>query len=136
VYLLMDCLNGFFQDVYAESLGVSLLMAPNGGAVSVWTSSGFTDEAPQASMNLAFFREFAARPTEPIGKIALIAKQGTTDKDVRRTWNLLGDPAMKFQIPTISHPPRTIAPVRNTGLPFKLKELCAGNSACARENKE
>jgi uncharacterized repeat protein (TIGR01451 family) len=136
VYLLMDCLNGFFQDVYAESLGVSLLMAPNGGAVSVWTSSGFTDEAPQASMNLAFFREFAAHPTEPIGKIALFAKQGTTDKDVRRTWNLLGDPAMKFQIPTVSHSVKTIAPVRNSGLPFKLREICTGDSACARENNQ
>lgn len=136
VYLLMDCLNGFFQDVYAESLGVSLLMAPNGGAVSVWTSSGFTDEAPQSSMNLAFFREFASHPTEPIGKIALFAKQGTTDKDVRRTWNLLGDPAMKFQIPTVSNSVRTIAPVINSGLPFKLKEICAGDSACAREFKK
>jgi uncharacterized repeat protein (TIGR01451 family) len=136
VYLLMDCLNGFFQDVYAESLGVSLLMAPNGGAVSVWTSSGFTDEAPQRSMNLAFFREFASHPAEPIGKMALFAKQGTTDRDVRRTWNLLGDPAMKFQIPALPHPAKTIAPVRNSGLPFKLKEICAGDSACARENQQ
>jgi hypothetical protein len=87
-------------------------------------------------MNLAFFREFASHPTEPIGKIALFAKQGTTDKDVRRTWNLLGDPAMKFQIPTVSNSVRTIAPVINSGMPFKLKEICAGDSACAREFKK
>jgi len=36
----MDCLNGFFQDVYAQPLGVTLLLAPNGGAVAVLASSG------------------------------------------------------------------------------------------------
>ena len=134
VYILMDCLNGFFQDVYAESLGVSLLMAPNGGAVSVWTSSGFTDEAPQASMNLAFFREFSAHPTEPIGKIALTAKQGTTNQDVRKTWNLLGDPAMKFQIPIVSIPAGPSVPVKRTNFPSKLYSICTGDSVCSREN--
>ena len=136
VYLLMDCLNGFFQDVYAESLGVSLLMAPNGGAVSVWTSSGFTDEAPQASMNLAFFHEFASHPSEPIGKIALFAKQGTTNKDVRRTWNLLGDPAMKFQVPTMPVPVSVSTPVKHPNLPVKFDRICPGDSACSKENKQ
>jgi hypothetical protein len=32
VYFLMDCLNGFSQDVYTESLAESLLLAPHGGA--------------------------------------------------------------------------------------------------------
>jgi uncharacterized repeat protein (TIGR01451 family) len=136
VYILMDCLNGFFQDVYAESLGVSLLMAPNGGAVSVWTSSGFTDEAPQASMNLAFFREFSSHPSEPIGKIALIAKKGTTNQDVRRTWNLLGDPAMKFQFPAASVPPSVSTPVKHTNRPFKFNDICTGDSVCSRENNK
>ena len=38
VFLIMDCLNGFFQDVYAQPLGVTLLLAPNGGAVAVLAS--------------------------------------------------------------------------------------------------
>ncbi len=51
VYLLMDCLNGFFQDVYTQSLAEALMLSPNGGAVAVWASSGFTDAQPQAFLN-------------------------------------------------------------------------------------
>ena len=40
VFLIMDCLNGFFQDVYEEPLAVSLMLAPDGGAVAVLASSG------------------------------------------------------------------------------------------------
>ena len=97
VYLVMDCLNGFFQDVYEESLGQALLLAPNGGAVAVWASSGFTNQPPQATMNLALLTQMRSFPGEPLGKMALFAKNGTTDSDVRRTWILFGDPAMKLQ---------------------------------------
>jgi len=32
----MNCLNGLFHDVYTQSLAEALMLAPNGGAVSVW----------------------------------------------------------------------------------------------------
>jgi len=96
VYLLIDCLNGLFQDVYEQSLAEALILAPNGGAVAVWASSGFTDQTPQVSMNLAFLHELATRPNEPIGQMVLKAKTSTTDNDVRRTWILFGDPSMRF----------------------------------------
>ena len=51
VFLIMNCLNGFFQDVYTESLAESLLLAKNGGAVAVWASSGLNQAAPQAQMD-------------------------------------------------------------------------------------
>jgi uncharacterized repeat protein (TIGR01451 family) len=97
VYILMDCLNGFFQDVYATSLSTSLMLAPNGGAVAVWASSGFTDAAPQATMNQALVSQWKANQTLPIGKVTLAAKLGITDADVRRTWNLFGDPLLTLQ---------------------------------------
>jgi len=119
VYLLIDCLNGLFQDVYAESLAKSLILAPNGGAVAVWASSGFTQQPPQASMQLALLQEFSAHPHEMLGLMILRAKSTTTDDDVRRTWILFGDPAMNLHFtsaasniqsppdPPISHnPPR------------------------------
>jgi uncharacterized repeat protein (TIGR01451 family) len=99
VYILMDCLNGFFQDVYATSLSTSLMLAPNGGAVAVWASSGFTDAAPQATMNQALISQWKANQTLPIGKVTLAAKLGITDADVRRTWNLFGDPLLTLQVP-------------------------------------
>jgi uncharacterized repeat protein (TIGR01451 family) len=102
VYVLMDCLNGFFHDVYAESLSTSLILAPNGGAVAVWASSGFTTEPPQAVMNNAFLTALAQNPSLPLGRATLQAKKGIGDPDVRRTWNLFGDPWMTIAFPQSS----------------------------------
>ena len=104
VYVLMDCLNGFFQDVYGTSLSTSLMLAPNGGAVAVWASSGFTDAAPQATMNQALLGQWKANPQLPIGTATLNAKLGILDADVRRTWNLFGDPLMILQMPAAPAP--------------------------------
>jgi uncharacterized repeat protein (TIGR01451 family) len=104
VFLLMDCLNGFFHDVYAESLSTALLLAPNGGAVAVWASSGFTTAPPQAAMDQALLRTLAANPSQPLGRSILTSKLNITDPDVRRTWILFGDPAMRVAFPTASTP--------------------------------
>ncbi|TLY46583.1 MAG: hypothetical protein E6K59_00160, partial [Nitrospirae bacterium] len=41
----MTCLNGFFHDVFTESLAETLQKAPQGGAVAVWASSALTEPA-------------------------------------------------------------------------------------------
>jgi uncharacterized repeat protein (TIGR01451 family) len=114
VYLLMDCLNGFFQDVYSTSLAETLLLAPNGGAVAVWASSGFTNQPPQASMNQALLQILKTSPSTPIAAAIVRAKSGVTDNDVRRTWIFFGDPAMPLQLSpsssTGSHPPVRVSP--------------------------
>jgi uncharacterized repeat protein (TIGR01451 family) len=97
VYLLMDCLNGFFHDVYTESLAESLLLSPNGGGVAVWASSGFTNAQPQVFLNQALLTALARDPNSPLGTAIIAAKSGITDADVRRTWILFGDPAMQLQ---------------------------------------
>jgi hypothetical protein len=99
VFLIMDCLNGFFQDVYEESLSSALLFAPNGGAVGVWASSGFTTAPPQASMNQALLSALASNPSQSIGAAIITGKAGILDPDVRRTWNFFGDPAMTIAFP-------------------------------------
>ncbi len=99
VFLLMDCLNGFFHDVYATSLSTSILLAPNGGGVAVWASSGFTNAPPQAGMDQALLHVLSANPSTPIGQAILKAKSGVSDPDVRRTWILFGDPSMRIAFP-------------------------------------
>jgi hypothetical protein len=94
----MDCLSGFFQDVYTTSLAETLLLAPNGGAVAVWASSGFTTADPQATMDRALVGQFVANPTITLGSAILKTKAGTVDPDVRRTWILFGDPAMRLRL--------------------------------------
>lgn len=106
VFLLMDCLNGFFHDVYSQSLAESLLLSPNGGAVAVWASSGFTNSPPQSSMNQAFLNSLKSNPAMTVGKAALAAKLTVNDRDVRRTWILFGDPSMKIQFVPAANPPK------------------------------
>ncbi len=132
VYLLMDCLNGFFQDVYADSLAESLLLSPNGGAVAVWASSGFTDQAPQATMNLSLLSQLAAHPGEPLGQLVLQAKSGTSDNDVRRTWILFGDPSMKLHFDVSSAPSNTGNSRTFPIIPRGITPVCASNSACLK----
>jgi hypothetical protein len=135
VYLLMDCLNGFFQDPSATSLADSLLLAPNGGAVAVWASSGFTEQSPQSSMNQAFLHAFASNPSLPIGRLILQAKAGTTDSDVRRTWILFGDPAMKLQFAPITPSEQMSAPVQHPVTVPVSNRPCIPNSVCTKEKQ-
>src|SRR5262249_23529983 len=65
VFILMDCLNGFFHDVFSTSLAETLLLSPDGGAVAVWASSGFTDASPQAAMDRALIQFFTTSPGQP-----------------------------------------------------------------------
>ncbi len=99
VFLIMNCLNGFFQDVYEEPLGVTLMLAPNGGAVAVLASSGLNQPAPQTILDKLTVQS-AFNPSYPaLGDAILKAKAGITDLSVRRTFNLLGDPAMQIKPP-------------------------------------
>jgi hypothetical protein len=95
--LSMTCLNGYFQDVYTYPLAKALLAAPNGGAVAVWASSGLTDASPQSNIDQAMVKALYGASGTTIGQAARAAKSLTTDLDVRRTWILFGDPAMKLQ---------------------------------------
>ena len=99
VFLIMNCLNGFFQDVYAQPLGVELLLAPNGGAVAVLASTGLNQPDPQVKLDTLVLQNAfsAARPT--LGESILKAKANIGDPGVRRTYVLFGDPAMQIKQP-------------------------------------
>jgi hypothetical protein len=93
----MTCLNGYFQDVYADSLAKALIKAPGGGAVAVWASSGLTYSSPQATLNQALVKALFGSQPMTLGEAAATAKAAVTDMDVRHTWILFGDPATKLQ---------------------------------------
>jgi uncharacterized repeat protein (TIGR01451 family) len=129
VYLLMACLNGLFDDVYATSLSTSILLAPSGGAVAVWASSGFTEAAPQASMDQSLLHILVANPSISIGRAILQAKSGITDQDVRRTWILFGDPAMRIPWPATA--PQRISPGPRLGVPGRAPSRARAAEAAA-----
>ena len=96
VFVIMNCLNGYFQDPALDSLAESLLKSPEGGAVAVWASSSMTFAEGQAVMNPEFYRQvFSVRAR--LGDAAMRAKAKTFDGDVRRTWILLADPTMRLK---------------------------------------
>jgi uncharacterized repeat protein (TIGR01451 family) len=95
----MNCLNGFFHDVYTESLATALMISPNGGAVAVWASSGLTAPSPQFQMDQTLVRTLASSPSMAVGDAVMLAKSGITDQDVRRTFILFGDPTMRLKWP-------------------------------------
>lgn len=97
VVAAMNCLNGFFHDLYTESLAEVLLKAPGGGAAAVWASSGLTAPHDQAALNEAFLRHLLGEEGLSLGEAAQKAKVEVGDRDVRRTWILFGDPAMRLR---------------------------------------
>jgi hypothetical protein len=97
VFFIMDCLNGFFQDVYAQPLGVTLMLAPNGGAVAVLSSSGLNQPAPQTQLDAFVTQDAFNTPRRALGDAVVAAKAQITDIGVRKTYVLLGDPAMQVK---------------------------------------
>ncbi|HSE36229.1 MAG TPA: C25 family cysteine peptidase, partial [Blastocatellia bacterium] len=95
MFVMMTCLNGFFQDAALDSLAESLLKA-NGGAVAAWGSSGMTTPDIQAILNQQVYRMIFDGKPITIGEATARAKAAVTDGDVRRTWILLGDPTTRL----------------------------------------
>jgi hypothetical protein len=97
VFLMMTCLNGYFNDPSLDSLAEKLLMNPRGGAVAVWASSGQTLPGGQWVVNQEMYRQMFSAPQVRLGDAARAAKVATTDIDVRQTWILFGDPTMRLR---------------------------------------
>jgi hypothetical protein len=96
VFIMMTCLNGYAHDAYIDSLAEATLKAPEGGAMAVWASSGMTEPGPQFAMSSEFYRQAFGNQSLRLGQAIQNAKAATIDNDVRRTWMLLGDPAMRL----------------------------------------
>jgi hypothetical protein len=83
VYVMLTCLNGYYHDLYSETLGAALLRAP-GGAVAAWASSGLPSEAQQTQMARSFYQQWLASGAR-LGDAVRFTKGATNDQDVRRT---------------------------------------------------
>ena len=96
LFVMMTCLNGYFQDPTDESLGESLLKA-KGGAIAVWASSDMSAPGDESLMAMEMFRRlFDQSNAMTVGDAALKAKGAVRNRDARRTFILLGDPATRL----------------------------------------
>jgi hypothetical protein len=72
LYVMMTCLNGYTHDAFVDSLGEAVLKAQ-------------------------FYRLLFGAQSLRLGEAARRAKGAISDPDVRRTWMLFGDPAMRMR---------------------------------------
>jgi uncharacterized repeat protein (TIGR01451 family) len=123
LFVIMNCLNGFFHDVYTQSMAEALMLAPNGGAVAVWASSGLTAPDPQFAMDRKLAQTLFSNSTVPLGDAVLAAKSSISDQDVRKTFIFFGDPAMRLQVPQSNS---TAAPKPVSGAPAPIRDIRPG----------
>jgi hypothetical protein len=95
--VVMDCLNGYFQDAGILSLSEAWLRAPNGGAVAAFASSGLTIAQGQHDMGHELYTQLYSGAPMELGDAIKIAKHATFDIDVKRTWIFFGDPSLKIR---------------------------------------
>ena len=65
--------------------------------MAVWASSGISDAGEQADMNLELYRLLFNGEDLTIGEATMRAKRAITDKNVRKTWILFGDPTTRLE---------------------------------------
>jgi hypothetical protein len=94
IVVAMTCLNGFFPDLYTDSLAETLQRAPN-GAVAVWASSALTSPEVQLPVNEVLLRALLAPGETRLGDAILAGQKSSFTPDIRKTFILFGDPAMK-----------------------------------------
>lgn len=94
-YMLMTCLNGYSHNAYNESMAETLVRSQN-GAIAVWASSASTFAEEQFPMSREASRLIFATASSQLrlGDIVRQSKQQAWGQDVRRSWQLLGDPTV------------------------------------------
>lgn len=98
LYFMLTCLNGYFLRTDADSLSEALLKSANGGGPLSWASTGKTTPDVQEVMASRFYSQYTQSSMNRVGDLVKDAKsilQG--GRDVRLSWALLGDPALKMK---------------------------------------
>jgi Peptidase family C25/Concanavalin A-like lectin/glucanases superfamily/Domain of unknown function (DUF2341) len=98
--LTMDCLNGYFDFPYFDSLAEALLKAPDKGVIAAFSPSGLSLDAPAQMYQKVFLRELLARPGQRLGDVVVAAQADFLDTgafpELLTIYQLLGDPALKL----------------------------------------
>ena len=96
IVIAMTCLNGYFHDVYTDSLAETLMRSPN-GAVAVWASSALTSPEAQLPVDEVLLRALLAPGEVRLGDAIVAAQKSSYTPDIRKTFILFGDPAMRVR---------------------------------------
>ena len=98
LFTMLTCLNGYFLRPVPDGLSEALLRSDTGGAVAVWSSTGSTTPDVQEAMATRFFQQLGNGTMERLGDHVNDSKATIVGgRDVRLSWVLLGDPALKVK---------------------------------------
>ncbi len=103
IFTTFSCLNGVFNHPEIDGLAETLLWTRGGGIVAAVAPSGRTYSAQQTPLSAEFYRQLLSGESPTIGDALLRAKQlaaqGSELSSMTHAFNLLGDPALRFQLP-------------------------------------
>lgn len=105
IFTTFTCLNGYFNHPSEDALAETLLWADNGGIVAAVAPSGRSLTSQQTPLANAFYEKLLSGEAETLGEALQIAKELSANQDylaeVIHTFNLLGDPALRFHRPDV-----------------------------------
>lgn len=88
-------------DSYSMSAGEQLVLEPNGGAIAVIATPRLVYASQNHEFNKAFVDEFYKQtPDMTIGDVLLLARNSVKSSEIRLKYPLLGDPALRLNLPT------------------------------------
>ncbi len=104
IFTTFTCLNGYFNHPEVDALAETLIWAEDGGVVASIAPSGRSLTSQQLPLAEVFFDRLLSGEAATLGEALQMAKiAGSGDdflSDVIHTFNLLGDPALRFHIPS------------------------------------
>lgn len=99
------CLTGFFESTMYGSLGEEFVRQSSAGAVAFYGASAYTSRAGNFLMNRILMEEAVDGPIESLGELLWLCEIKTLAADqtrwlpLVRQYNLLGDPALPWNLP-------------------------------------
>ncbi|NNL86959.1 MAG: hypothetical protein HKP27_14950, partial [Myxococcales bacterium] len=105
VFLVLNCLNGFFDAPNEEAFAEVALAAPQRGAIAVVSSTTVSSIHGQASLAKSFSERLLGENVHRVGDALQQAVQSMAGEpgagDVIATFVLIGDPATRIALPTV-----------------------------------
>ncbi len=102
LFVTLTCTVNRFELPQYPCLGQTLMAKANGGAAAVWGPSGLSDNGPAVELGARFLAGLGGSDTR-VGD-AVLAALRSSGRALADIYNLLGDPAMKVQVPLVSTP--------------------------------
>jgi hypothetical protein len=104
IFTTFTCISGDFTHPQTDSLAESLLWVDNGGIVAAVAPAGRTSIDYQLPLGELFYEQMLHDGQTTIGEALTATRLATVhdrhQHDVMQTINLLGDPALRLQLPT------------------------------------